>query len=260
MRIRAKISKYKIEKILKHFCVDVDASKTAPLIGLNRNTVSHWHARFRLAIYRYRMAEFQKLLGEIEPDESYFGARRRRGFRGRLERGRGTMKQPVFGVFERNGKVYAEIIPNCKKKTLQAVILGKASIESVMCTDGWRGYSGLVDVGYDRRFRVNHGNNEFSRGNGVHINGIESFRSFTKRRPAKFNGVKRNFGLRLKECEWRWDRKPDVLQDELRNILKNYAKIRWLSSLEPLVISCIVSSGSDDYVFRRDKLVKIIFF
>ncbi|MEM1302116.1 MAG: IS1595 family transposase, partial [Pseudomonadota bacterium] len=39
---------------------------------------------------------------------------------------------------------------------------------------------------------------------GVHINGIESFWSFAKRRLAKFNGVRRNFELNLKEYEWRW--------------------------------------------------------
>ncbi|MCB1329858.1 MAG: IS1595 family transposase, partial [Maritimibacter sp.] len=37
----------------------------------------------------------------------------------------------------------------------------------------------------------------------VHINGIESFWSFTKRRLAKFNGTRANFELHLKECEWR---------------------------------------------------------
>jgi len=38
----------------------------------------------------------------------------------------------------------------------------------------------------------------------VHINGIEAFWSFTKRRLAKFNGVKKLFPLPLKECEWRY--------------------------------------------------------
>jgi len=38
-----------------------------------------------------------------------------------------------------------------------------------------RGYNGLVDVGFEKHFRVDHGKNEFSKGNGKHINGIESF-------------------------------------------------------------------------------------
>jgi transposase len=42
-------------------------------------------------------------------------------------------------------------------------------------TDGWRGYDELVDVGYDKHFRVNHGKNEFALEGDIHINGIESF-------------------------------------------------------------------------------------
>ncbi len=38
------------------------------------------------------------------------------GFHGKLKRGRGTLKQPVFGIFERNGRVYStEIVPDCKR-------------------------------------------------------------------------------------------------------------------------------------------------
>jgi len=131
-------------------------------------------------------------------DESYFGGKRVKGKKGKLKRGRGTNKQPVFGVFQRDGRVYTEVITDCKKETLRGIILGKVSSDSIIHTDGWRGYDGLVDVGYDKHFRVNHGEDEFSKGDGNHINGIESFWSFTKRRLAKFNGVKANFELHLK--------------------------------------------------------------
>ncbi len=162
----------------------------------------------------------------MELDESYFGAKRVRGRHGKLKRGRGTLKQPVFGIYERNGKMYTEIMPDCRKKTLQAIILGKISPESIIHTDSRRGYSGLVDAGYGKHFRVNHGKNEFSKKNGVHVNGIESFWSFTKRRLDKFNGVKINFHLHLKECEWRWDRDEIELQKDLIRILKKHKIIR----------------------------------
>lgn len=222
---QAKISRYRIEKILECFCLDLTATQTHKLLNLNRKTVNHWYQYFRLAIYWHQVEEFQKFVGDIEADESYFGARRRHGFHGKLKRGRGTLKQPVFGLFKRNGRVYTEIVPNCKKKTLQAIIQGKVSPKSVMYTDGWRGYDGLVDVGYDRHFRVNHGENEFSKGNGIHINGIESFWSFAKRRFVRFNGVKKHFGLHLKECEWRWGKDNEELQNELKYILKQFEKI-----------------------------------
>jgi len=138
---------------------------------------------------------------------------------------RGTLKQPVFGLFERDGRVYTEIVPDCKKRTLQRVILGKVSIESIIYSDGWRGYNGLVDVGYSRHFRVYHGANEFARDGHCHVNRIESFWSYTKRRLAKFNGVKENFELHLKESEWRWKRGDDELSKELWKLLREYQSL-----------------------------------
>ena len=217
-----KISKYKVKKIMECFCLDITATKTALLLDINRNTINHWYKIFRLGIYAYQYQEFKKMFGEIELDESYFGARRKRGFRGKLKRGRGTQKQPVFGILKRDGRVYTEIIPDCKKKTLQAVIKGKIDKSAVIYSDGWRGYDGLVDVGYDKHFRVNHGNNEFSKGHGIHINGIENFWSFTKRRLSKFNGVKKNFDLHLKESEWRYGKSYDILKKELEKIIIKY--------------------------------------
>ena len=64
---------------------------------------------FRKAIYDHQTDLRAKFVGSIEIDESYFRAKRQRGFHGKLKRGRGTLKQPVFGIFERNGRVYTEI-------------------------------------------------------------------------------------------------------------------------------------------------------
>jgi transposase-like protein len=220
MFIRAKISKYNLKKIIKHFCVDIPSSKTAILTKINRNTINRYYNIFRKIIYSKQVKDLEKIFGKAELDESYFGAKRGRGISEKLKRGRGTLKQPVFGIFERSGRVYTEIVPDCKKYTLQAIILGKIEKETVIYSDGWRGYNGLVDVGYDKHYRVNH-NKEFSKGNGVHINGIESFWSFCKRRMTKFNGVKNNFELHLKECEWRWKRNGDNLEKELtKQVLK----------------------------------------
>lgn len=226
MLIGAKISKFKLKNIISCFCINIDATRTAKLVGVNRKTINRYFNIFRHVIYFHQMNDFLKLMGENELDESYFGAKRIRGYHGKLKRGRGTNKQPVFGILERNGRVYTEIIPDCKKKTLQAVIIGKISKNSVIYSDGWRGYNGLVDVGYDKHFRVNHSKNEFSKKNGTHINGIESFWSFCKRRLAKFNGYKKNFELHLKECEWRWRKDDNELEIELNDMLKSIKSIK----------------------------------
>ena len=219
MKYNSKLSQYKIKKVIKCFCIDIDATKTALLLDINRNTINRWYGIFRQEIYEHQMNQKNLLYGSVEVDESYFGAKRQRGYHGKLKRGRGTLKQPVFGIFERQGRVYTEIVPDCTKATLQAVIKGKVDIDSVLYSDGWRGYNGLVDVGYAKHFRVNHGSNEFARGN-CHINGIESFWSFTKRRLAKFNGVTANFELHLKECEWRWNQEVIDLQRQLWDLIE----------------------------------------
>ncbi|MCK9467397.1 MAG: hypothetical protein M0P94_03650, partial [Candidatus Absconditabacterales bacterium] len=61
-----------------------------------------------------------------------------------------------------------------------------------------------------------------------HINGIESFRSYCKRRLAKFNGVsKEKFALHLKECEFRFNCgiEGEDIYNKLSKILKEYVKI-----------------------------------
>ena len=153
--------------------------------------------------------------GTIEVDESYFGPRRVPAKRGRGASG----KTMVFGIFKREGKVYTEIVPDASKKTLQGIIRGKVSVQSVIHCDGWRGYNGLVDVGYDKHYRVHHGNDEFARGS-AHINGIESFWSYAKRRLARFNGFRHtHFILHLKETEFRFNyRNNDLYSVMLKHL------------------------------------------
>jgi transposase-like protein len=105
--------------------------------------------------------------------------------------------------------------------TLQKVIRGRVEPNSVIHSDGWRKYDGLVDVGYEKHFRVYHGANEFATGDR-HINGIESFWSFAKKRLARFNGIrKEDLYLYLKETEFGFNhRQQDVYKTILKILLK----------------------------------------
>ena len=141
------LSTYKVKKIISCFCLDLTATQTSLLLGINRNTINKYFNRFRQLIYKHQMFKMKKFVGEVEIDESYFGPRRIKGKSTR--RGRGTHKQPVFGIYERNGRVYTEIIPDCERKTLRAIITGRIDLESTIYSDSWSGYSGLVDVGYE---------------------------------------------------------------------------------------------------------------
>lgn len=200
---------------MKLFSLDLDASQIAKITGLNRNTVNRYLSEIRARISEHCQTQ-SSFLGEVEVDESYFGARRIKGKRGRGAFG----KTIVFGIFKRNGKVYTEIVPNCRRSTLQVVIRGRVSLESVIHSDGWRGYNGLVDLGYKKHFRVHHGQNEFVRGKS-HINGIESFWGYAKTRLARFRGIhKKVFLLHLKECEFRFNNKGKNLYLLILKILR----------------------------------------
>ena len=155
--------------------------------------------------------------GAFELDESYFGARRVRGKRGRGAAG----KTPVFGLLKRDGKVYVEIVRNYSRASLLPIIQGKILEGSTIHTDGWRAYDGLILNGYDH-YRVYHSKNEFARGK-CHVNGNESFWSFAKRRLAQFNGLaEQTFFLHLKECEFRFNnRNANLYAILLRELRKN---------------------------------------
>jgi len=82
--------------------------------------------------------------------------------------------------------------------------------------DGWKAYDGLILNGYDHR--VFHSKDEFARGK-CHVNGIENFWSFAKRRRAKFNGCSSAvFALHLKECEFRYNHRNDDLFKIIKQI------------------------------------------
>jgi transposase-like protein len=212
----SRLSDAKYRQIVKCFALDLTATQTADLCSISRNAVNRVYARIRELILEQTRSE-SPFSGEIEADESYFGPRRVKGKRGR---GAGS-KTIVFGLLKRDGKVYTEIVPNAKVATLQPIIRGHASIESVIHTDGWAGYNGLVDVGFEKHFRVNHGENEFSTGDGNHINGIESFWGYAKHRLAKFKGIRRDlFEIYLKETEFRFNHRGQGLYHLLLKMLR----------------------------------------
>ena len=214
---RSKISEAKFRHLLRLFALDLTASDSAELCGLSVRSVNDIYQRIRVRLAQDCLAR-SPFAGELEADESYFGPRRVRGKRGRGAGG----KTIVFGLLKRDDCVYTEIVPNASKATLQAIIRGKVDPNSVIHTDGWRGYDGLVDIGLEKHFRVNHGNNEFVRGSN-HVNGIESFWSYAKHRLAQFHGIRKDkFELHLKETEFRFNHRHQNLYKALLQLFRNH--------------------------------------
>ena len=107
---RARISAAKIREVVHYFAIDLTALQAAALSGLNRNTVNRLYRALRERMLLACEAQ-RPLFGVVEVDESFFGARRVKGRRGRGAYG----KTVVFGIFERHGHVYIEIVSDCSK-------------------------------------------------------------------------------------------------------------------------------------------------
>ena len=202
----AHISEVLFRKVLKLFCADIPALTAGGLTGLSVQGTQSLYDGWRLRIMELALEEARPFAGEVEIDESYFGARRVRGKRGRGASG----KTPVIGLLKRGGKVFTEIVENCSKQALMPIIKGQVLAAATVYTDGWKSYDGLVLGGY-KHHRIHHHQNQFARGKN-HVNGIESFWSFTKLRLAKLRGIRAQyFFLHLKESEWRWNHRHDNL-------------------------------------------------
>ncbi len=96
---RSRISEAKFREFVKCFSLDPDAHQTGLLTGLNRNTINRY-----LLLIRTRIAEFCEQSSpfheEVEVDESYFGAKRIRGKRGRgdLPPEKCTTRRPPLAI------------------------------------------------------------------------------------------------------------------------------------------------------------------
>jgi len=215
---RAKISDEKFRTVLRLFSLDMEAKKAAEFTDLNQDTVNNIYNKLRERIAELCETDSPFTNGEVELDESYFGARRVRGLRGRGAKG----KIPVFGMLKRGDKVYTQIVKNCSVSELLPIIRGKADTEAVIYSDGFKTYDGLVNYGYKKHYRVKHGENEFADGRN-HINGIENFWGLCKVCLAKFRGVhKHTFYLHIKECEFRYNyRNKNIYLFLLKELRKN---------------------------------------
>jgi len=121
---RSRLSEAKFRLIVRYFTHDLPALKVAALSDVSHPTINRrfFKLRPRIAQLCDASSPFSSpFSGEVEGDESSFDARRVRGKKGRGAGG----KTIVFGILERQGKVYTEIVPDASKKPLQAVIRGQ---------------------------------------------------------------------------------------------------------------------------------------
>jgi len=168
--------------------------------------------------------------GTVEVDETYLGGQwknKRKIIRDMgTKRGRGTRKQPVFGILCRNGTVWAEVVDNVEASTLQPLISQKVSTGSTVCSDTWKAYTGIAARGYVHRL-VDHSERQYSDGKGNHINGLEGFWGYLKRKLASKGGVRRErLNLFVGEYVWRYNHRSDPERVKMRRLIQLLEKIR----------------------------------
>ena len=190
--------------ILTGFYQQQPAYRVASDLGLNYQTITRVYQRLREAIYHVAELEAGKLRGEIEIDEAYFGGRRK-GKRGRGAAG----KSIVFGLLERDGRVYTKVVERVTADELMTHIRKHTRKGSVYYTDTFRSYNSLKRLG--KHHRLNHSKAFAYRGKN-HINGIEGFWSFAKHILYNYRGVsKYHFPMYLKEVEYRFNHRNENL-------------------------------------------------
>lgn len=105
-------------------------------LGLNYQIIIRVYQRIREAIYH---------IAELEGGK-------RKGKRGRGAKG----KNIVFGILERNGRVYTRVVEHVSAEELMAVIRKKTRKGSVYYTDIFRSYNSLKRLG--KHHKLNHSN------------------------------------------------------------------------------------------------------
>jgi transposase-like protein len=146
-------------------------------IGVTQKTAWFLDHRIRLAL---TMGSFNKLSGQIEADETFIGGKARNMHADkRAEKITGTGgkdKTAVMGILERGGKVVTKVVPNRKRKALQAEVREHVLAGSALFTGALKSYEGLDEFQHEV---VDHAV-EYVRGE-VHTNGLENFWSLLKR-------------------------------------------------------------------------------
>ena len=214
-------------KILKQIVAEFLLEHSTNII-LDRVKVSKYKLLKTLTLLRMKMTKDvpRVFSGIVEVDETYLGGQwKNKPLKIKLKavkskRGRGTTKQPAFGILCRNGLVFAELITGTEANDLQPIIERKVIKGSIICSDTWRGYTGIAAKGYVHR-SVNHSEKQYSDKKGNHINGLEGFWGYLKRKLSAKGGIRRQkLHLYLGEYVWRYNHRKLSFKERERLLFK----------------------------------------
>ena len=131
-------------RLIKLFELELSARKIAQQLGLSDDSVYKAIRTIRSAILAHSKDREEVIVcDEVEVDESHFGGKRK----GKHGRG-ATGKAPVFGILEREERVFVEVIPTTRAKDVLALTVKKVRRGSIVYTDRYQVYDTLMICGY----------------------------------------------------------------------------------------------------------------
>ena len=157
------------------------------MLGITYKSAWFMAHRLRYAMSQGPLAELMQ--GAVEIDETYVGARDKKGSR-RGRPGPDSHKTPVVALIERGGRIRAFPMPRVTADNLQQAITSHVSKDATMMTDEFIPYRTIARRTGRKHWTVNHGDKEYVRGT-AHVNTAEGFFSLLKR---GINGVYHHVG------------------------------------------------------------------
>ncbi|OJV27529.1 MAG: hypothetical protein BGO32_02830 [Bacteroidetes bacterium 37-13] len=156
----------------------LSASELERQTGVNYKTA--W--RILMKIRQLTNTDTSLNTGVFELDETFIGGKNKnRHWDKKVANSQGRSfkdKTPVFGVYQRGGKVNAYVVDNTKAESLVPIIQQNVVKDSVVYTDEWTAYSSL-NKDYQHSF-VLHNRKQY-KFEDCCTNGIENFGSVLKR-------------------------------------------------------------------------------
>ena len=171
-------------RLLRWFLLGLSATRVAQETRLGREQVALGGL---LLVHQAMVRDVPPALsGVVEIDETSLGGawrNKRRAARAQgTKRGRGTTKRAVFGILCRGGQVWAAVVPNVEEKTLLLSSTTACNSTPSSARTPSPATLGLQRGGYVHRL-VDH-RQVFSDRHGSHVNGLEGFWGYLKRRLA----------------------------------------------------------------------------
>ena len=221
LRLPLRLTRHQWQQLLRCHAQGLSARAVAQETGLHPQRVLRALTVVRTAMVHEIPPVFR---GTVEVDETYVGGswrnRRHRPLGRTSPQGRGTtLKTPVFGILCRGGQVWAQVVPNVSRSTLQPLIRRRVRTGTTVWSDTFTSYTGIATKGYVHRL-VRHSPGSYGRGER-HINGLEGFWGYLKRRLAAKGGIRRKrLSLYLAEYVWRYNHRRLSIDQQTTQLMR----------------------------------------